>query len=260
MRFRRGGTQFTREIFASAIDQVIVMRVTAEGPERISLTATLRREKDATAEADGDDAIVLQGQAIAQPPRHVDEPPVGARFVARVQAIAGDGRVRVAGESLVVEGAGTVTLLIAAATNVREASPRDACRRTLRQAATRSFDRMRADHVADYQRFFRRVSFTLGAPAPDLPTDARLARVQQGVVDPQLEALYFQFGRYLLISSSRPGTLPATLQGIWNDSLAPSWDSKYTININTEMNYWPAEVTNLSELHEPLFDLIDTAP
>ncbi len=92
-----------------------------------------------------------------------------------------------------------------------------------------------------------------------LPTDERLARVKAGGTDIGLEALYFQFGRYLLISSSRPGDLAANLQGIWNDSLAPPWDSKYTININTEMNYWPAEVTNLSELHEPLFDLVDKA-
>ena len=105
---------------------------------------------------------------------------------------------------------------------------------------------------------FRRVRLSLGVqPTGNPPTDERLKRVQQGATDLALEALYFDFGRYLLISSSRPGALAATLQGKWNDKLAPSWDSKYTININTEMNYWPAEVCNLSELHEPLFDLIE---
>ena len=130
---------------------------------------------------------------------------------------------------------------------------------------------MRADHVADYQRLFKRVSLdrppeaeaTDGGGATrrrrlaQTATDERLKAVAAGAADPQLVALYFQFGRYLLISSSRPGTMAANLQGIWNDSLAPPWESKYTININIQMNYWPAEVTNLSELHEPLFDLID---
>ncbi len=126
-------------------------------------------------------------------------------------------------------------------------------------AAKKPYARFRSAHVADHQRLFRRVEFNLAASVSDLPTDERLKRVQAGETDLALEALYFQFGRYLLIASSRPGTMAANLQGIWNDQLAPSWDSKYTININTEMNYWPAEVCNLAELHEPLFDLIDNA-
>jgi alpha-L-fucosidase 2 len=129
----------------------------------------------------------------------------------------------------------------------------------LNAAAGRSYQQLRQSHVDDYQRFARRAQLDLSARAPNLPTNERLARVKAGAVDLALEALYFRFGRYLLISSSRPGTLPANLQGIWNDSVAPSWDSKYTININTEMNYWPAEVTSLSELHVPLFDLVDNS-
>ncbi len=118
-----------------------------------------------------------------------------------------------------------------------------------------------SEHVHDYQRFSRRAEFQLAdaAPLASIPTDERLARVKGGTRDAALERLFFQFGRYLLISSSRPGDLAANLQGLWNESLAPSWDSKYTININTEMNYWPAEPTNLSEMHEPLFDLVDNA-
>jgi len=259
VRYRRGDTTFTRESFSSAVDRVIVVRFTKDGPGRIGFKGTLRRELDATSQADGANAIVLRGKAIAQPPRHVDEPHVGVTFEARVQAIAEGGQTHTDGGALVVGDADAVTLFISSATTFREPAPSDAARRTLDAASRKPYASLRADHIADYRRLFQRVTFDLDAPASDLPTDARLARVQQGATDLPLEALYFQFGRYLLISSSRPGNLPATLQGIWNDSLAPSWDSKFTININTEMNYWPAEVTNLSEMHEPLFDLVDRA-
>ncbi|MEO8132342.1 MAG: glycoside hydrolase family 95-like protein, partial [Bryobacteraceae bacterium] len=144
------------------------------------------------------------------------------------------------------------------ATNFRQEDPLAKCEKDL-SAATQKLDLLEYNQISAHQRLFRRVDFQLSGQTPDLPTDERLKRVQAGASDPKLEALYFQFGRYLLISSSRPGTMAANLQGIWNDSLAPSWDSKYTININTEMNYWPAEVANLSELHEPLFDLVDRA-
>jgi alpha-L-fucosidase 2 len=259
VRFRAGRTVFAREAFASAVDHVIVLRLTSEGPDPIDLTATLSRVQDATASAAGRDSIQLDGQAIAQPPRHADEPKTGVRFTAMVRAVPEGGTVRTEGSSLRVEGAKTVTLFVTAATVVREPSPTDAVRRQIAAAMRKRFSRLRADHVADYQRYFRRVDLNLGGAPSNLPTDERLALVRKGGADPDLEALYFKFGRYLLISSSRPGSMPANLQGIWNDSLAPSWDSKYTININTEMNYWPAEVTNLSELHGPLFDLIDKA-
>jgi alpha-L-fucosidase 2 len=167
--------------------------------------------------------------------------------------------VRSSEDGVLVEDANAVTFFVAAATSYREKDPAAVCRATLAAAVSKPLQKLRADHIADYQRLFRRVELKLGEPGPDLPTDERLARVQKGMPDTALEALYFQFGRYLLIASSRPGGMAANLQGIWNDSLAPSWDSKFTININTEMNYWPAEVTNLSELHEPLFDLIDNA-
>jgi alpha-L-fucosidase 2 len=259
VRYHAGTTTYTREVFASAVDKAIVMRLTAEGPGALDFSFTLRREKDATTRTIGSDLVAMDGQAIAQPPRHADEPKTGARFTTMVQAVADGKPVRATGESVYVSGARTATLFVTTATNVREPSPADACRRILAAAVAKPFAKLRSDHIADYQRFFRRVELELGSPPSDRPTDERLARVQQGASDPALEALYFQFGRYLLISSSRPGSMPANLQGIWNDSLAPSWDSKYTININTEMNYWPAEVTNLSELHEPLFDLVDKA-
>jgi alpha-L-fucosidase 2 len=259
VRFRAGATRVTREIFASAVDNVIVVRIASDGPSTLDLTATLTRVQDAAATSAGTNAVRLDGQAIAQPPRHADEPKTGARFTAILHASADSGSVRTEGSIVRVQGARAVTLFVAASTTIRSAAPAEDCNKTLSAAASKPYARLRSDHVADYQRFFRRVEIDLGGAPPDLPTDERLARVQKGRLDPALEALYFQFGRYLLISSSRPGSMAANLQGIWNDSLAPSWDSKYTININTEMNYWPAEATNLSEMHEPLFDLVDNA-
>jgi alpha-L-fucosidase 2 len=261
VRFASGGVRFTREVFASAVDRVIVVRITADRPASVSLTFSMKREAHAAARVEGEDTVVLEGRAM--PPeteRHAAEPKAGVAFLGMSRAVADGGRVRNSGESVVVEGADAVTLFVAAATEVREKDPAATCRRVIAAAVAKPFDRLRADHVADQRKLFGRVDLRLdGGAAPDLPTDERLRRVAEGIPDPALEALHFQFGRYLLIASSRPGSLPANLQGIWNDSLAPSWDSKFTININTEMNYWPAEVTNLPELHEPLFDLVEKA-
>ena len=259
VRYRAGRTVYMREAFASAVDGVLVIRITRDGPDPLNLSLTLSRVQDASSSADRHDTIRLDGQAIAQPPRHADEPKTGVRFSALVRAAAERGSVRTDGATLRVDGAEAVTLFVAASTTVRDQSPVDASRRAIDAAMAKPYARLRADHVADYQRFFRRVTLDLGGASLDAPTDERLALVQQGRSDADLERLYFDYGRYLLISSSRPGSMAANLQGIWNDSLAPSWDSKYTININTEMNYWPAEMTNLSELHEPLFDLVDNA-
>jgi alpha-L-fucosidase 2 len=177
--------------------------------------------------------------------------------------VAEGGRLEPFVERIAVEQVDAVTLLLAAATSYRGEDPKATCERRLAAAAAKPFERLLADHVADYQGLFRRVDLRLGPPraegeAAGLPTDERLARVQKGAKDPGLEALYFQFGRYLLISSSRPGGLPANLQGLWNDSMAPPWDSDYHLNINLQMNYWPAEVTNLAELHQPLFDFLES--
>ena len=250
--YRSGGARFTREIFASAVDQAIVIRLECDQPGRISFRATLDREQDATAHAD-QGRIVLDGEAIARDPRHTGERKVGVHFRGVLAVVPDGGTMRTEGRELVLEHANAATLFVTASTSVHE---RDLA------PPQKAYAQIRADHIVDYQRFFRRVELRLGgtrsitvAP-PGMPTDEWL---KQGAADPALAALYFQFGRYLLISSSRPGGLPATLQGLWNEQLAPSWDSKYTININTEMNYWPAETTNLSEVTGPLFDLVDTA-
>ena len=256
--YRASGSTFTREIFASAPAQAIVIRLTCDRRGRISFRAALSREQDAVTKAVGNDRIEMDGTAIARDPAHDAEGPTGVRFHTVLTAVAEGGRVLTEGSELLVDRADAVTLLLVAATDFGGGSPEAICDSRLK-AALQPYDRLRAAHIADYQRYFRRVRFELAGAAPDLPTDERLAKLATGAADPQLAALYFQFGRYLLISSSRPGGLPANLQGLWNRSLAPSWDSKYTININTEMNYWPAEECNLSEMHEPLFDLVDSA-
>jgi len=256
--YRAGAARYTREVFSSAADQVIVVRLAGDRAGGLSFAATLGREEDARARVVAPDRVALAGEAIARGERHRDERRVGVKFQALLQVLPEGGRVRAEGDELVVENADAATLLVAAATDVRHRDPAARCARDL-HASAKPYSQLRAAHVADHERLFRRVTLDLAAPAPDLSTDERLKRVGAGATDPALEALYFQFGRYLLMASSRPGTMAANLQGIWNDQLEPSWESKYTININTEMNYWPAEVCNLSELHEPLFDLIDRA-
>ncbi len=259
VQFRAGGVLYTREVFATAVDHVIVFRVSADRPGSIGLTASMSRERDATGRAEGPNLAILEGQALPASERHADEPKTGVRFAGVTQISAEGGRTRTDGGSVIVEGANSATLLFAAATTMRERDPLSAAKRAISAAVARPYQRIRTDHVGDYQRLAKRAELRLDAAPPALPTNERLARVKAGDVDLALEALYFQFGRYLLISSSRPGSLAANLQGKWNDALAPSWDSKYTININTEMNYWPAETTSLSDLLGPLFDLVDNS-
>jgi alpha-L-fucosidase 2 len=204
------------------------------------------------------DTIVMEGQAVARDDRHEQERKVGVGFCGMLKVVPERGRMHAEGGELIVEQANAATLYFAAATNARHTTPPAKCREDL-LASRKSYNTLLKEHISSHQSYFSNVDFRLDAEIPDLPTDERLKRVEAGAQDLALEALYFQFGRYLLISSSRPGTMAATLQGIWNDQLAPSWDSKYTININTEMNYWPAEVCNLSHCHEPLFDLVENA-
>jgi alpha-L-fucosidase 2 len=260
VRYTAGETTFTREIFSSAPDQAIVVRLTKTGSAPLAFSASLTRVRDAVTRVAGPDRLLMEGQAMVEPgsTRYPGERRAGVRFAAMLQATAQGGRVGVEDDRLVVQGADAVTLVLTASTSIRAADPAGTARTALVAAAGKSIAQLRAAHVADYQSLFRRSTLTLSAgPAPSEPTDARLKAVAAGQADPHLIALYYQFGRYLLIASSRPGSMAANLQGIWNDSLSPPWESKFTININTEMNYWPAEITNLSELHEPLFDLID---
>ena len=260
--YQSGDANYTREFFSSAVDEVIVIRLFCDKPGLISFAATLSRDGDSRTRVLNPDRVVIEGEAIARGERQKDERKVGVKFQGVLQVFTEDGRKQLdpAKNEVIVDEANSVTLLFAAETNFPALHTQPNCEWRLARAIGRMpATRLRARHMVDHRQLFRRVEFQLAAQAPDLPTDERLARVQAGAKDAALETLYFQYGRYLLMASSRPRSMPANLQGIWNDQLAPPWESKYTININTEMNYWPAEVCNLSELHEPLFDLIDRA-
>ena len=253
VRYRIGDVAHEREVFASYPDQVIVARLTANRPGSVSFTVGMDSpHKSARVSVAGPGELALRGEVQKG----------GIRFEARLRVLADGGKVTARGDTLSVEGANAVTLLLAGATNHvsyhdLSADPAARCAQALAAAAGRDFAELRSRHVNDHQALFRRVSIDLGRTEQAvLPTDLRLKRLGQGP-DPALAALFFQYGRYLLIASSRPGGQPGNLQGIWNDQLAPPWDSKWTVNINTEMNYWPAEPTNLSECTSPLFDMMD---
>ncbi|HLK13879.1 MAG TPA: glycoside hydrolase N-terminal domain-containing protein, partial [Fimbriimonadaceae bacterium] len=188
----------------------------------------------------------------------------GVRYDAVVRAKVEGGSVAAAGKQLVISGASAVTLFLTARTdyNLKDfAHPLQidrlaACEGTLARAMAKPYEKLVADHLREHRRLFRRVGIDLG-PGSDLPTDERLAAVRNGAADPGLEALYFQFGRYLMISSSRPGHMPANLQGLWCQDLKAPWNADYHTNINLQMNYWPVEVGNLAECHLPLIDLME---
>ncbi|WP_367129397.1 glycoside hydrolase N-terminal domain-containing protein [Saccharothrix sp. HUAS TT1] len=251
------GVRHRREVIASAADQVIAVRLTAETPGAVSFTASFSTPQRATASSPDGTTIGLDGRSGDQ--RGI----AGAvRFLVLAKAVATGGSTSSSGGALRVSNADSVTLLISIGTSYVDyrnvaGDYQGIARGRLSGAQGTAYDVLRSRHVADYRRLFGRVTLDLGrTAAADQPTDVRIAR-HGAAADPQFSALLFQYGRYLLISSSRPGTQPANLQGIWNDQLAPSWDSKYTLNANLPMNYWPADTTNLAECHEPVFRMID---
>jgi alpha-L-fucosidase 2 len=276
-----GNVSYRREVFSSPIDQVIIVRLTADKPGKVSFRAGLTGRKNELSlddtyaaiteidgkpaaspsdeffrtDADAPDTLVLRGRTATY---------LGiagrVEYQARLKAVAEGGSVGTEGDSLVVSGADSVTLVLAAATNFvnyrdLSADPEVRVTEVMKAVAGKTYDRLRSDHVAEHRRLFRRVRLDLGrSDAEGLPTDERVKAFSK-TDDPQLAALVFQFGRYLLISSSRPGDQPANLQGLWNDTMNPAWGSKFTTNINLEMNYWPADVGNLAECFEPFVDL-----
>ncbi|MCP4642871.1 MAG: glycoside hydrolase family 95 protein [bacterium] len=253
--YKANGVRFTRQVFASAPDQVIVVRVAGDKPGAVSFSATVAREIDAKCLSDGASGIVLRGQINRS--HHETNENVGMRFECHVQADAQGGTVSSADGVLTVDGADAVVLRIAGATSFGDCDPEAACRANMAGSA-KSYDDLLAAHVADHKALFDRVAIDLGAsPNPDMPTNARLEAVKLGSSDPDLVGLYFQYGRYLLMGSSRPGCLPANLQGVWNEHLSAPWNSDYHTNINLQMNYWLAETTNLAECHVPLFDYME---
>ncbi|NLH41751.1 MAG: glycoside hydrolase family 95 protein [Planctomycetes bacterium] len=260
--FRRGDATFTREVFSSAVDQVLVVRLSCDRPGQISFTASLKRPERFTTGVDGGNGLIMTGQ--------MDDGKNGTsgiRYVARLRASTEGGKTTVSGDSLRIEGADAVTLFLAAGTDYKlqppdyhGGDPAATTATQLAKAMKRSYRSLLNRHTADHRSLFRRVSLDLGAngEVARTPTDERLQALRSGGTDPELVTLYFQFGRYLLIASSRPGNLPANLQGIWADTIQTPWNGDYHTNINIQMNYWPAEVCNLAECHEPLFDLIDS--
>ena len=250
--YRCDGVSYRREVFASHPDGVVVTRVTADRKGAIGCEISISSPHESVSvSVSSDGGVVLSGQ--------VESGGIGFETRAVVRT---DGTVSAADGTVSIEGAGEVVLLMTAGTNhvnYRDlsADPSRRCTEVLDAVVGKSYDEIRFDHVADHQTLFRRVALDLGVTnAAEKPMPDRLVDFDPET-DPRLLALYFQFGRYLLIASSRPGTQPANLQGIWNDRMEPPWDSKWTVNINTEMNYWPAELTNLSECHDPLFTMLE---
>lgn len=247
--YRVGNTVFTREVFSSAPAQAILIRLTASRREALNLTLSLSRP--------GNKASVQATGSCIQMKEHTGNGR-GVTLAAQVNVQARGGTVRVLGSGLRIEKADTVLVCLTAATDYRGSDPEQRSRTDYEAITGLSYSRLLNEHIRDYQNYFGRVQLDLGtSDAVYFPTDTRVAAVAKGNNDPQLAALYFQFGRYLLISSSRPGGLPANLQGLWADGLNPPWDADYHININIQMNYWPSEVTNLPEMHLPFLRFIN---
>ncbi len=276
LQYKAGGLVFVRQSFISFPDLLLVVHLTANAPGALSFSVALDTPHPNPEIAVHRNGIRLTGKV----PAHVDPnyirtpnpviydtaPGKGMYFSTEVRVIPAGGSVEPTPTELIIKGADSVTLLFAAATGFRgfdqmpDTPPETLavqCRKTLDASAGKSYASLREAHIEDFQRLYKRVSLKIGQPngQTSLPTDAALAAVGESA-DPGLLALYFNYGRYLLISSSRPGSQPANLQGIWSHEIRPPWSSNWTANINVQMNYWLAETCNLSECHAPLFDLI----
>ncbi|MEX1029710.1 MAG: glycoside hydrolase family 95 protein [Paenibacillaceae bacterium] len=274
--YKLGEVSVQREAWISAQDQVLVLRYKADHPKSLHVNITLESLLRHRIDGMENGMLRLLGQSPSyvannyggeHPNAIVYEDGRGLSYEVHVRVVSEDGRIELReGTSLQVTGASEFTIYLATATNFagfqvqpdpEDQRPGERCRQWLESAAAYSYEFLKQRHTEEHQRLFYRVDLHLGMSGEvNLPMDERLRKYKEQQVDPQLEALLFQYGRYLLISSSRPGTQPANLQGIWNPLMQPPWCCDYTTNINTEMNYWLAEVTNLSECHEPLFDLI----
>lgn len=254
---------FRREAFASYPDQAIVLHMTASKKGALSFSVALDRETGAKSSVDsafGESTVVLRGQASPPRDKFPDEPQTGARFTGAVRVLAKDGSVTKSGDGLAVKAATAVTLVFTAATDARGDDPNRQCKQQLQSAIAHTPAQLLSRHKQDFNAIATRTQLTLtgdDAAIEALPTDERLVRIGKDKEDRGLLALYFQYGRYLLQSSSRQNSLAANLQGKWNKDLSPSWGSKYTVNINTEMNYWPAETCNLAETVDGLHNLLD---
>ncbi|MEU4360468.1 glycoside hydrolase family 95 protein [Promicromonospora sp. NPDC023987] len=251
------GVRHTREIFSSHAHQVLVARFTADAPGAISFDGRYESLQETSTHAHDTRTLALEGRS-----GEAEGLEGKVRFVSLARAVAEGGSVTCGATRLRVRGADAVTLVVSIGTSHRnylDVSGDHFAKAVepLEQTPVQGYGVLRRAHVRDYQEMFGRVDIDLGtSPSVDLPTDERVVAFRDGQ-DPQLAALYYQFGRYLLISSSRSPGQPANLQGLWNDKMLPPWQSKYTLNINCEMNYWPAGPANLAECWQPLFAMIE---
>jgi alpha-L-fucosidase 2 len=272
VEYHVGDVRMKREVLISAVDDVVAVRLSASNPGMINAKIQLTRKKDMEVTAAGPNRLHMDGQIIdiAAPQGFDDNPggsgPGGAhmRFAARLLIRATGGVTRAEGKTLAIENADRAILLLTAATDYsfemmnfdRSIDPGRQAEAVLNKVADKSWDDLRRDHIAEHRTLFDRVSLNLGgSDRGAIPKDERLERVKKGQADPALAALYFQYGRYLLMSSSRrPGRLPANLQGIWSQAMWAPWEADYRLNINLQMNYWPSDPTNLAETLDPLVD------
>jgi alpha-L-fucosidase 2 len=258
--YKLDGVSFRREVFVSPVDQVVVVHLTADKPGRVTFSASYTSPLQTQ--------VTAVGNTLRMSGRNGDMVNRGKTLVkgaltweSDARVIADEGEISGSDGKISVTGANSATILIAAATSFKRyddtsGNPAAKVAATLASLDGRSYEQIRAAHVEEHQRLFGRVRLDLGrTPAADLPTDERVHNYANEA-DPALVALHFQYGRYLLLSASRPGGQPANLQGLWNNAPSAPWGGKYTVNINTEMNYWPAQVTNLAETEEPLFGMV----
>jgi len=258
-RFVYQGKTYLREVFASHPAGVIVMRISCSTSASIDTHISLLREQDAQIIGSPDPSLlIMRGQIEAINGQTGQNK--GMRFETQVKAIIKGGNVRQENGRMTISKANEVMLFIAASTSYLGKEPATLCRQSLEQMQQESFQTLLAEHVADYQKLYNRVSLKLGESLSpwSMATDERLLQIKKSHQDPYLSALVFQYGRYLTIASSRPGDLPANLQGLWNQHINAPWNSDYHTNINLQMNYWPTELANLAECHQPLFVLMDS--
>lgn len=264
--YRVGKARITEQVFTSAPDNVLLIKLETTDPEGMDLALSLDRPLDQEKETvevstSGEDELIMQG-VVTQYGGAIDEAPKPLDYGVEFETIARikhkGGTVTAGDTSLFVQGVQELMIQVVSATSFYEDDYRQKNQMTLKALAGRSYQDLLDRHVADFQSLYHRTELDLGGQALDsLATDVRLQRVKDGAADPALVAKMFQYGRYLLISSSRPGTNPANLQGLWNEHIQAPWNADYHLNINLQMNYWPAEVTNLSECHEPLLRFIE---
>lgn len=243
---------YVREAFCSAVHKVLVIHIKASEVGKLHFILGLSRSKRLDEnKAISNNMILMNG---------VEGGKDGVSFCVAAKVVEAQGNVYTIGNRILLEDAAEATVLLTIRTSYYGENPEEWCINTLNHASKYQYLDLKFQHITDYQKLYKRVSFEMDLnndSMKNMPTDLRLERVKEGMTDPELIAMYFNFGRYLMISCSRPNTQAANLQGIWNQSFNPPWDSKYTININTQMNYWPVEVCNLPECHMPLFDLLE---